>query len=232
MENLLLKYMENRLGEEPEIPVVRKGGPVVTLSREAGCPGNLIAQRVFQLIQGQYAQQKDNPWRVLNKEIVAESAQALSTSPEKISYVFRAEDRKWLDEMIFAMSTRYHKSDAKVRKTIINVIQNVIENGNVVLVGRGGVAFTKNHPNSLNIYLQAPPEWRIEKIKEFKNLPHDKALEFMTNTDHDRKALVNSFYGGETNTTIFDIVFNCSKMNIDMIAGTIFHLMKIKQMLP
>jgi cytidylate kinase len=203
---------------------------VVTLSREAGCPGNLVAQKVYQLIQAQYASPKDNPWRVLNKEIVAEAAQALSTSPEKISYVFRAEDRKWLDEMIFAMSSRYHKSDVKVRKTIVTVIERVIDVGNVVLVGRGGVAFTRNHPNSLNIYLQAPPEWRLEKIREFKQLSHDKALEYMNNTDHDRKGLVNSFYGSETNSTIFDIVFNCASMDIDMLAGTIFYLMKNKQM--
>ena len=50
----------------------------------------------------------------------------------------------------------YYKSDLKIRTTIAKVIRKFANEGNAIIVGRGGVAITRDIPLSLHIFLEAP----------------------------------------------------------------------------
>ena len=88
-------------------------------------------------------------WKWLNKQILEESAKALNVSPSKIKYIFQSQRKTMLDEIVGALSTRYYKSDKKMRNTIIEVIRSIAKKGDVIIVGRGGVAFSDDNPDSL-----------------------------------------------------------------------------------
>ncbi|MBI9037528.1 MAG: hypothetical protein JEY97_05285 [Bacteroidales bacterium] len=68
-----------------------------------------------------------------------ESAKELELNPAKIEYVFLSQQKSAIDEFVSAMTKKYFKSDKAIRKTIINVIRSILNDGDVVIVGRGGI---------------------------------------------------------------------------------------------
>ncbi|MCX6270796.1 MAG: cytidylate kinase-like family protein [Bacteroidetes bacterium] len=231
MSELLWKYMEERLQQKGYLPVIGRHGPVITISREAGCSANQIAGLVLQQIKSTHHDKDKHGWRIINKEIVQLAAKELEVTPDKIQYVFKAEEKKLLDEMLAALSSRYYKSDTVIRKTIMKVIKSIIDDGFVIMVGRGGVAFTKGRVNAVNVMLHAPLEWRVDNICRKYGTEKKKAGEMVKITDHERKLLIEHFYGSKTDYTIYDAVFNASTLSAEQIAGTIFALVWEKQMI-
>jgi cytidylate kinase len=228
--NVFDKYFSEVLKEEQ--PMIVETGPYISISRDFGCMANVIAQKLANKLthinnsKGSHAE-----WQWLNKALLRESAKALDMSPEKIEYVFHSQRKTMMDEVVSALSTRYYKSDRKIRKTITEVIRSIALTGNVIIVGRGGVAFKKDNPRSLHIKLTAPIEWRIDKICINYHKSRQEALQALLDVDHERKYLVDSFIGFSTDESIFDLIFNRSTIDDDAILSTIINLMEKKNLL-
>ncbi len=174
-------------------------GPYISISRDFGCMANIIAQKLGkELTKRNKALGIKKDWKWINKVILEESAKALELSPSKIEYVFQSQKKTMMDEIVSAMSTRYYKSDKKIRKTIIEVIRSIAKTGHVIIVGRGGIAFKKDNPKSLHIKLTAPIEWRVDHIRENYNKTKKEALKYVLEVDQERKYLIDSFMGFDT----------------------------------
>ncbi len=57
----------------------------------------------------------------------------------------------------------------------------------MILIGRGGVTITRNHPKSLHVRLTAPLEWRINAVMEKRKLPEEKVKPYTIEMDIKRK---------------------------------------------
>ncbi len=222
--NVFEKYFSEMLHDHKTN--IAETGPYVSISRDFGCMANVIAQKLSaQLTLENKRKGIKKEWKWINKVIMEEAAKALELPPSKIEYVFQSQKKTVMDEVVSAMSTRYYKSDKKIRKTIIEVIRSIIISGNVIIVGRGGVAFRKDNPDSLHIKLIAPIEWRVERIsKNYNKTPKD-ALKYILDIDQERKYLIDSFVGFDSDDTIFDMVFNRQTMNDEEITSIIFQTM-------
>jgi cytidylate kinase len=228
--NLFEKYFSEVLSEQEGR--VKKTGPYISISRDFGCLANPIASRLSKALNKRYQAKKiDGAWKWLNKQILEESARALDVSPAKIKYIFQSQRKTMIDEIVGAMATRYYKSDKKIRNTIIEVIRSFAVAGDVIIVGRGGVAFGKDNPNSLHIKLTAPIEWRVKRIAENYHKTDSEALQYVLEVDQERKYLIDSFMGFETDLSIFDIVFNRKTMSEDEIVSIILNLIETRRML-
>ncbi len=228
--NLFEKYFSHILNDThvPEKPV----GPFISISRDFGCLANPVADRLSRELNNRYRQMGiRREWKWLNKQILEESAKALEVSPSKIKYIFQSQQKTMIDEIVAAMSTRYYKSDKKIRKTIIEVIRSFARTGDVIIVGRGGVAFGKDNPNSLHIKLTAPIEWRVDRIRRNYNKTESEALLYVLEVDQERKFLIDSFMGYETDLSIFDLVFNRKTMSEGEIVSSILHIIERRDML-
>ncbi|MCD4732458.1 MAG: cytidylate kinase-like family protein, partial [Bacteroidales bacterium] len=173
--------------------------------------------------------QKD--WKWINKVILHESAKALELNPSKIEYVFQSQRKTIMDEIVSAMSTRYYKSDKRIRKTIIEVIRSIAKTGHVIIVGRGGVAFAKDNPKSLHIKLTAPIEWRVDRISKNYDKTRREALKYVLEVDQERKFLIDSFMGFETDCAIFDLTFNRQTIKDDELISIILNLMEKRKLI-
>ena len=221
--NIFEKYFNAMLNDS--VPVIKETGPFISISRDFGCMANSIAQRLSkELTRVNVAQGKKKEWKWLNKTILEESSKALELSPSKIEYVFHSQRKTTLDEIVGALSTRYYKSDKKIRNTIKEVIKSIAITGNVIIVGRGGVAFGKDNPNSLHIKLTAPIEWRVEHISRNYNKSRPEALKYILEIDKERKYLIDSFIGYDTDLSIFDMVLNRARLSEDEIVSIILNL--------
>ena len=228
--NLFEKYFSQVLNDQKG--PAKPSGPYISISRDFGCLANPVASRLCDELTRRYkAKGIKREWKWLNKQILEESAKALEVSPSKIKYIFQSQRKTMIDEIVAAMSTRYYKSDKKIRNTITEVIRSIARSGDVIIVGRGGVAFGQDNPNSLHIKLTAPIEWRVERIRKNYNKSESHALLYVLEVDQERKYLIDSFMGYETDHSIFDLVFNRKTMSEDEIVSTILHTVDHRRMI-
>ena len=237
MNDIFLKYMDNRFKEKDnhlfknDITKSINHGPVITISREAGCSANEIAEMLVSSINKKYYFNSDNKWNWINKAIIAESAKELDLPAHKIKYIFNSEKRGIIDDVISSLASRYYKSDMQIKKAIFNLIELYAIKGNIIIVGRGGVSLTNHIKKSLHIKLQAPLNWRIKKISEKHKISFDISKKYIAEMDRKRIQLINNFMGKEADNSIFDIIFNCKTINQTAIIDTIIKLAETKKLI-
>jgi cytidylate kinase len=224
----LLKYVSDRIQEEGGRG--KESGPVITISREYGCPAKIIAGRLAEeLSRKLFVKGKDAKWKFVTKEIMAESAKALEIEPEKIKYVFDYQQKGLVDDIISASFSKYYKSEKKILNTVAKVIRNMAADGNVIIVGRGGVAITHDIARSLHIMLEAPLEWRTVRIAENFKISEEEARKAAIDVDKKRKEFREYFQGKESDYTRFDLTINCMSFSIEEIVHIILKVAEIRK---
>lgn len=228
--NIFEKYFNEILRDRK--PIIQDTGPYISISRDFGCMANVIAQKLsVELTKRNKQKGIRREWKWINKVILEEAANALELSPSKIEYVFQSQRKTIMDEIVSAMSARYYKSDKKIRKTITEVIRSIVITGNVIIVGRGGVAFKKDNPQSIHIKLMAPIEWRVDRISKNYEKTRQEALKYILEIDQERKYLIDSFIGFDTDDSVFDIIFNRQTMDDEIIVSIIIKTMEQRKLI-
>ena len=230
MENILREYLEKSF-HEPDVERPCGTGPVVTISREFGCPSKPVAQLLAETINRRYNDAAGKKWRFINKEIVESAAKELELNPTDINYMMSAGSRDLLSDVMASFSTSY-VSNHKMRKTIRKVIGELAQKGNLVIVGRAAVAVLQGCRQTVHVRLQAPLEWRIPEICRLRDVNPDAAVKLATETDQKRKSLIELVYGDKFTPYLFDLTFNCQTIKMPEIVETIMALMQSKKMLP
>jgi cytidylate kinase len=229
MDNLLLKYMESRL-QESQASDIPKKYPFITLSREFGCPSKIVAKLLSEELNARPGKKEGPKWQYINKEVIAEAAKELDLDPKKIEHLFQADQIGILDDILASFSQNY-KSTHLIRKTIHDVITAFVERGNVILVGRGGVAITHGYPDSLHVRLQAPFDWRVDCICEHKGITKAEAVPLVLDIDKKRATLIELFLGHKPEPNLFDVIFNCKTLSSGEIVHAIIKMMEARKMI-
>jgi cytidylate kinase len=198
-------------------------GKFVTISRQTGCNGSGVAHDLVRALKSE-----GNMWKYINKEILEESAMQLRTNPSKISYVFESEKKTHADEVLSALSSRYYKSDKVVRKTITEVLRHYARVGNVIIVGRAGVATTADLPGGLHIRLIAPYEWRVNSLKSRKAFENTDVEAFIREHDAKKRKLIKDFCGHSVEEIEFDLTINTGTFTRQQVIDLILSAMKMK----
>jgi cytidylate kinase len=229
MENLLREYMDRAFSErgvdKPTVP-----GPVITISREFGCPSKLIAQQLTMALNKRSEKEKPRKWHFISKEVVEAIARRLDLNSTEVNYLLSSGGKGIIEDVLASFTTSYVSSH-RMRKTVTTVVRSIAEQGYVVIVGRGGAGILQNYPNTIHIRLQAPREWRIEAVCKSQNLSRSESSKFIDEMDKKRTAFIEMMTGGKFNPYLFDITFNCSSLSNDAIVGTILGLMETKKMI-
>lgn len=220
----LSKYLADWYKEDPAKHIFP--GPVVTISREVGCPAKTVAAGLADHLNTlKKGKSKDHPWRWISKEIMMESARELQVDSSQIRHVFDYKSRGVLEDLLLAQSKDFYKSDLKIRTTIAKVIRRFANEGNAIIVGRGGVAITRDIPKSLHIFLEAPLEWRALRVAEKHEFTIEQARNYAQSIDKKRSSFRDYFQGKGNDYTRFDIKLNCMTLEhreiIDIIVGAL-----------
>lgn len=214
----------------------RRPGPVVTISRECGCSANRIATKLSKILTGyNYLSdtKTDVEWKWVSKEIIEMAAGELETHPGRIKNVFLGEVKKSIHEVTSAFSNAkmYNAEDQYVIDTVKSVIHSIAEDGHYIIVGRAANVIASDVTKRLRVKLQAPLEWRINRIMQISNLSWADSQAYVLEVDRQRNLFVEHVAGRELDNNDFDLIFNYSTMPDDLIVDVIVNVLKNKKII-
>lgn len=230
MYDSFIKYFHDRLKivEEPNT----KPGPVLTISRDYGCPAKLIVQELEDRLNEYHLPiGAKNTWHTLSKEIIEKVALVLQTDSTKIAYIFNFEKKSTIDDFIMSLSAKQYHSDWKVKDTIRKVVQSFAIAGYSIILGRAGAQITRDIEASLHIRLVAPFEWRVKKIMEKYDLTNKLAIRRVKEMDVNREKLVKTFATEGHCYECYDVSFNMKYLSTIQTVSDIIHLMQLKKLI-
>ena len=227
MENTLLNYMNRRFGEEGKRRAqhFKMAGPVITISREVGCGGMKLSQKLAEeLNKSVFCKQ----WQVISKEVLNASASELKVKPEKVDRIFSSQEHFTFDEILSAFSDKYYKSNKVITRTVSEVIHNFATDGCCIIVGRAGHLIAKDIDHALHVRLIAPIKWRVESISARKNLSKSEALKYINETEKEREVFRDHFRKSKTEPENFDIIIDISRFELNKLVKIILTAFEMK----
>ncbi|GET23357.1 AAA family ATPase [Prolixibacter denitrificans] len=228
-QNILSNYSEVFRQQKLEGHI--SPGPVITISRECGCSAKRIATKLSKILTGySYLSETktDVEWRWISKEILEEASHELEMDPNHVKNVFLSEKKVPLEEVTSAFSTEkvYDADDQKVIETVGTVIRSFAVAGHHIIVGRGGEILSHGITDRLAIRLEAPLDWRVNRIMQISSLSHSDARDYVIEIDRQRDLFVEHIAGRKVNNSDFDLIFNYSTMLDDHIVDAIVSVLK------
>lgn len=220
--------MHERVRREEE-EVERELGPVITISREYGCYGSEIAQKLADKINQENKDTDDrNEWVLVSHQVLHDASESLEKEPHEISHIFGAEEKNVFGDLVSIFSKDKYISDTQIKRTIAQIVRSYSEQGHSIIVGRAGCVIAKHIKKSLHVRLMAPFNWRANVIKNRFNLTTSEALDKVKETDKRRETFMEFFRGNKPDSELFDLEFNRATIPTDLIVDEIYRVAKHK----
>ena len=211
-------------------------GPVVTISRQAGCSAQRIAIKLSKILTG-YSYMSDTKtdaeWRWVDKDVFELVVADMIEEVKAGGYDDTDEAIEMLNHVSHAFSneTIYDISDSRLIDTFKGVIVRLACNGRTIIVGRSAGVILGEIPNKLNVRLEAPMDWRINRIMQLKDCSQAEAVAYVKEMDTKRDAFIEKIIGRKANNEDFDVIFNYSTLQDDEIIDAIVNILKNKKII-
>jgi cytidylate kinase len=190
---------------------------VITLSRQLESGGDEVARLLCEKLGYQY----------FDKQAMAEVGQEMGLTAGAIQSVVNFKPAaKTLLERWFGSTQRITGgdpsswtfsavNDALQDLTIANLVDIILagyKKGNVVIVGRGGMAALQDKPDVFHVRIQAPFEVRVKRLMQDEKLTQEEAEKKMRERDLSDVEWIRRYFGLESHeSSLFDIIINTAK---------------------
>ncbi|MFV0591020.1 MAG: AAA family ATPase [Draconibacterium sp.] len=210
-------------------------GPFITISRQAGCSAKRIAIKLSKILTG-YSYMADTKtdaeWKWVNKDIFSQIVREMIDEVISGAYDNKNGDGvqflKTVDKA-FADETLYDITDNNLIRTLKGIICRLACQGRTIIVGRSAGALLKNVPNKLNIRLEAPLDWRINRIMQMNDISRARAEKYITEMDEKRDSFIEKVIGRKAENNDFDVIFNYASLEDDLIIDAVVNILRHKQ---
>lgn len=193
-------------------------GPVITISREYGCHGKRIAQKLAEILSAKSTASGENKkWRWISKEILEESAKELKLSSTLVKELSDYKHSSFFKDLALFFSEDFYPGDATIKNTIAKYIYEEAQQGYVIVVGRAGEAVTKDIDRAFHIKLEAPLDWRSKVVAEEEAISLGDAKKECIVQDKRRAQFRDYFEKGKKDIDFFDAILNCKALSDDEI---------------
>ncbi len=211
-------------------------GPVITISRQAGCSAQRIAIKLSKILTG-YSYMADTKtdveWKWVDKKVFSRVVKDFITEINDGNYHDKEEAVEKLNAVArsFSDETIYEITDKKMIQILKGVICRLAYEGRKIIVGRSAGVILKNVPNKLNIRLEAPAEWRINRIMQIKDVSQAKAATFINEMDKKRDSFIEKINGRKAQNDDFDVIFNYASLEDDEIVDAVVNILRNKNII-
>jgi len=184
--------------------------PVITISREPGSGGRIVAQKLAAKLKMEVFHQEVLHEMAKHAEI---SKQMLTTMDEKGLSIL--ED--WISSLVYDR----HMWPDEYLQHLMHVIGTIGKHGRAVVVGRGA-NFILPPEQRFRVRIIAPRSMRIQNVARDFNLTEDEAKRRVIKTESDRKAFVRKYFNADiTDPNNYDLIFNTETLSLGHAAHVI-----------
>lgn len=192
---------------------VERANPTVTLTREFGCEGYPVAER----LQGLLEKRSGKPWVVMDRALLDEVARDHNLSEEILRNL--GVKNRFLDDMLSTFTPRW-KSDKDYYRLLCRQIVALATEGNVILVGRGASILTQDTGNCYHFRIIAPMSFKVKSVAARCGLSADQAQDMVREKQRQRDAFLMDFLGRNiADPTLYHLVFNNARFSAGEIAA-------------
>lgn len=167
---------------------------VITLEREYGSGGAIIAQRLASQLG----------WKLWDHEISCEIArranvdeQAAARCDERVDSflyrLFKVYARGSYERALPVSGSRHFDTDRMVAM-LEKVVAELADRGNCVIVGRGAPYFLRNRPDAFHVFVYAPTSEKVRRLKTIGQ-SEKESLRLIEEVDRERAAFIRHYFG-------------------------------------
>jgi len=198
--------------EEPSKP-----GPIITISRQRGSGGSLVAAKLAELTGFSH----------INREIIDQISLEIGTQKrlvESLDESVQSNFHLWVDGII-----RGRIVDASdYMQSLVKIIGAVSHHGKAILVGRGA-NFIAQGTNAFHVRIVADFKFRVNSLVNRRGLKAEDAEQEINENDKQRKKFIKSHFERDIDDPIaYDLVINSTYLDVDKIAGMILNAYPLK----
>lgn len=204
IEQMIEEQMQRWKLMRIEKPIEKPGIPIITVSREPGSGGSIIAKRLAEKLEIDLFHQEVLHEMAKSADV---SAQLLKTLDEKGLSI--------LEDWISSLVLDRHLWPDQYLKQLMKVIGTIGKHGRAVIVGRGA-NFILPPDNCFRVRVISPQQVRIQHVVKSFNIPEDEAKRRVIRTESDRRAFIRKYFNAEIADPVnYDIVINTGTVGVD-----------------
>ena len=189
---------------------------ILTIEREYGSGGAAIAEKVAGKLG----------WKLWDRAMTSEIARIARVD---LKVVERREER--CDPLFYRLMKVFLRGslertlpvsevEAFDADQMVRLMQRVIEEassaGNCVIVGRGAPYILRNHPDAFHVFIYAPMEEKIRRLREIGK-SESEAFELLEEIDRERATFVKKYFNKDWPTrSLYHMMLN-SKVGDDVV---------------
>ena len=184
---------------------------VITISRELGSGGRTIGRKLAAQLNVRYS----------DKNLIQNLREKFNLSTYEIEKI-KGTRKNWLTEMLDIGFEANKGDDWKLNKVKADdifqaeaeILKEIAAEGSCVIAGRSGFFVLKDHPNKLDIFIQAPLDKRVERVMKKQNLSETEARTVIASVDKSRETYIQRFAGtSRYDTRNYDLVLNVGDLS-------------------
>ena len=196
-----------------------KPRPTVTISRQYGCEGYPLAETLKELLE----RKSGDHWMIFDKTLIERVSRDTALSERFLSNLGDAS--KPVDD-IFGTLMPHWTTHAEAYGLLARQVIALADQGNAIIVGRGGAVLTQRFSNCFHFRLVASLEHRIQSIQQRLNIPYGDAKTLVIENQKARDKFIESFLNcSMADPSYYHCVFNSTKIKTPSIARSILNLM-------
>ncbi|MEE4111764.1 MAG: cytidylate kinase-like family protein, partial [Desulfobacteraceae bacterium] len=184
--------------------------PVITLSREPGSGGKVVAKAVADRLG----------LDLFHQELI----NAMAESAETTTRVIRTLDERALsmiEDWVSAAISERHLWPDEVSQLLMRVIGAIGRHGKAIIVGRGA-NFVLPPENRFRVRIIAPLELRVNRVAETHGVSKKEAKRRVLRTESDRRAFVRKYFHSDIGDPAnYDMTLNTGTLSVESAAAAI-----------
>jgi cytidylate kinase len=184
--------------------------PVITISREPGSGGRLVAKTVADRLG----------LDLFHQEII----NAMAENADTTTRVIRTLDERgvsMIEDWVSAAISDRHLWPDEISKVLMRVIGTIGKHGKAVIVGRGA-NFVLPPENRFRARIIAPMDRRVNCVAESFGVSKDVAKRRIMRTESDRRAFVRKYFHSDiADPANYDMVLNTGTLSVESAAAAI-----------
>lgn len=201
---------------------------IITIARQFGSGGREIGKSLAEKLDINY----------YDKELISIAAKESGVDPE----IFENVDEKATNSLLYSLSMGLYSfgngfsamGDLPMNDKLYilqhKIIKELAKKGPCVIVGRCADYVLHDTPNTINVFIHANLEYRIQRAISVHGVDKARAEQVVTKTDKTR-ANYYSFYSGQKwgLAENYDLCIDSSKLTKEQVVNVIVEYIKIKQ---